>query len=78
MLELEILSPNAKIFEGQVTSVKFPGASGSFGVLKNHAPIISVLQEGFIEWEINNKKEQIKISGGVVEVFNNKVSVLIK
>ncbi|GIV30249.1 MAG: hypothetical protein KatS3mg028_1315 [Bacteroidia bacterium] len=78
MLHLEILSPSAKIFEGEVNSVTFPGESGTFGVLTNHAPIISVLKEGMIEWDINGKREQLKINGGVVEVLHNKASVLVK
>ncbi|GIV27656.1 MAG: hypothetical protein KatS3mg027_1470 [Bacteroidia bacterium] len=78
MLHLEILSPSAKIFEGEVNSVIFPGEVGAFGVLTNHAPVISVLKEGMIEWDINGKREQLKINGGVVEVLHNKASVLVK
>ncbi|MCX7728902.1 MAG: ATP synthase F1 subunit epsilon [Bacteroidia bacterium] len=78
MLHLEILSPTSKIFEGEVSSIVFPGEEGSFGVLPNHAPIISTLKAGKIEWEIQNKKQNIEVTGGVVEVLNNKVSVLVK
>lgn len=78
MLNLEILSPSSKIFEGQVHSIKLPGELGSFGILKNHAPLISVLKQGTIEWEADNKKQQLEITGGVVEILNNKISVLIK
>ena len=79
MLHLEILSPTGKIFEGEVNAVTFPGSEGSFGVLTNHAPIISTLAEGKIEWTTtNSKKDSIHITGGVVEVFKNKVSVLVK
>lgn len=78
MLHLEILSPTEKLFEGEVSTVSFPGDVGSFGVLPHHAPIISTLKEGKIEWIKNNKKEFIEIKGGVVEVLKNKVSVLIQ
>lgn len=78
MLEVEILSPVSKIFEGKVYSITFPGEQGSFGVLPQHAPIISILKKGKIEWVHNNKKESIEIQGGVVEVLKNKVSVLVK
>ncbi len=79
MLYLEILSPTAKIFEGEASSITFPGAAGSFGVLPGHAPIISTLKEGKIEWvSKNNKRETLEIKAGVAEVLNNKVSVLIK
>ncbi|RME16518.1 MAG: ATP synthase F1 subunit epsilon [Bacteroidetes bacterium] len=77
-MHLEILAPSGKIFEGEVTSVVFPGESGMFGVMKNHAPLISVLKEGTIEWDINGKREHLKITGGVVEILNNKASVLVK
>jgi F-type H+-transporting ATPase subunit epsilon len=79
MLHLEILSPTGKIFEGEVNAVTFPGSEGSFGVLTNHAPIISTLAEGKIEWTTtDSKKDSIHITGGVVEVLKNKVSVLVK
>jgi F-type H+-transporting ATPase subunit epsilon len=78
MLNLEILSPTKKIYEGQISSIVLPGDLGSFGVLPNHAPIISTLSKGKIIWEANNKKEELEINGGVVEVINNKVSVLVK
>ena len=45
---LEIITPENKLFEGEVTSVKFPGTDGEFGVLNNHAPIISTLTKGKI------------------------------
>lgn len=77
-LLLEILSPTTKIFEGEVNSINFPGDLGSFGVLPNHAPLISTLKAGKIEWDIHGKKESIAIQSGVVEILHNKVSVLIK
>ena len=54
---LEIITPENKLFEGEVTSVKFPGTDGEFGVLNNHAPIISTLTKGkIIESYIANQK----------------------
>ncbi len=78
MLHLEILSPTGKIFEGEVNSILLPGDEGSLGVLNNHAPLISTLKEGKIEWSVNTQKEKLEIKGGVVEVLKNKVTVLIK
>ncbi len=46
IMHLEILTPEKKVFEGEVTVVTFPGADGSFQVLDNHAPLISLLKEG--------------------------------
>lgn len=75
-MHLEILTPEKKIFEGDVTIVTFPGASGSFQVMDNHAPLISLLQEGTVEYKGKDGSNKIAIAGGVVEVLKNKVIVL--
>ena len=74
---LEIITPEHKLYEGKITYAKFPGAEGEFGVLNNHAPIISNLSGGQIEvTDTNNEKKSFKISGGVVEILENKIIVL--
>jgi F-type H+-transporting ATPase subunit epsilon len=73
---LEILTPEKKIFEGTVSIVTFPGEDGSFQVLDNHAPLISLLKEGVVEYKSKDSKETIAITGGVVEVLSNKVVLL--
>ena len=74
---LEIITPERKAFEGEVTSVKFPGISGGFEILNNHAPIISALTNGDIRiMTADNKIETITIKGGVIEMQNNKIIVL--
>jgi len=74
---LEIITPEDKLFEGEVTSVKFPGSDGEFGVLNNHAPIISTLTKGSIEVkDSNNESKRFEINGGVIEMQNNKIIVL--
>ncbi len=75
-MNLEILTPEKKIFEGEVSSVIFPGADGSFQVLNNHAPLVSLLQEGLVQYRVNDKTEQVAITGGVVEVLKNEVILL--
>ena len=76
-MNLEIITPDKKIFEGEVKSVILPGADGSFGVLKNHAPIISTLQKGKIKITDNHQKTQsFDVNGGVVEVIKNKIIIL--
>ena len=77
-MHLEILSPENKIFEGEVYSVIFPGSNGKFQILNNHAPLISFLNKGEIIYDKNNKTEKLLISGGVVEIIKNKVSALIE
>jgi F-type H+-transporting ATPase subunit epsilon len=74
---LEIITPEKKAFEGEVTSVKFPGISGGFETLNNHAPIISTLGKGDIRVITADKKtENFAINGGVIEMKNNKIIVL--
>jgi F-type H+-transporting ATPase subunit epsilon len=77
-LTLEIISPEKKIFEGRVKFVQVPGTKGSFGILLNHAPIISTLDAGNVVVKESNDKETVfNIKGGVVEVLNNRISVLV-
>lgn len=75
-MHLEILTPEKKVFEGDVTSATFPGSDGSFQVLNNHAPLVSLLAEGTVEYKQNDKRQKVQITGGVVEVLKNKVIVL--
>lgn len=73
---LEILTPEKKVFEGEVSSATFPGADGSFQVLNNHAPLVSLLKDGAVEFRTKEKTEKVVITGGVVEVLQNQVIVL--
>jgi len=73
---LEIVTPDRKVFKGEVSSVTLPGKNGSFQILQNHAPIVATLKDGKLEYLANDKKEVVEINGGVVEVKNNKVIVL--
>ena len=75
---LEIVTPDQKYFEGEVESATFPGSDGSFQVLKNHAPIISSLGKGELSYKANNELFTVNVEGGVVEVLNNKVIVLVE
>jgi F-type H+-transporting ATPase subunit epsilon len=75
-MHLEIITPDKKIFEGEVSIATFPGSDGSFQVLNNHAPLISLLAGGVVEYKTKESRQQVKITGGVVEVLKNKVIVL--
>lgn len=77
LLELEIISPNKKIYKGHIESVTVPGAKGEFQVLYNHADLVSTLATGRIKI-INEKKEEIYFasSGGVIEIIKNKITIL--
>ena len=73
---LEILTPEKKFFEGNVTIATFPGSDGSFQVMDNHAPLISLLKEGVVEYKSKDGNSSLRITGGVVEVLKNKVVLL--
>ncbi|MEX0289914.1 MAG: F0F1 ATP synthase subunit epsilon [Flavobacteriaceae bacterium] len=88
---LEIVSPEATLFAGEVNSVTVPGVDGEFQMLNNHAAIVSLLQEGLVkfegdivieeEFETKFSKDEkgktvLQITSGTVEMNNNKVIVL--
>ena len=73
---LEIVTPDKKIFEGEVESAKFPGSKCEFQVLNNHASLISSLDKGTIEYINKDGIHDVNVSGGVVEVLNNRIIVL--
>ena len=78
-VKVEIITPDLTIFTGDnVTLIQLPGIDGSFEVLNNHAPLISVLQKGKVKVINTGEKEPLffDINGGVIEVVNNKVLVL--
>jgi F-type H+-transporting ATPase subunit epsilon len=75
-MHLEILTPEKKYFEGDVSIVTFPGADGSFQVMDNHAPLISLLKEGVVVYKAKEGTQNLGITGGVVEVLKNKVILL--
>lgn len=77
-LQLTILTPDRSVFAGEVSRVKVPGSSGSFDILPGHAAIISSLSKGPIRYSADNKDFLLTVSGGVVEVLNNKVVVLVE
>ncbi len=73
---LEIITPDKKVFAGEVVSAQFPGTNGSFEVLDLHAPLISTMESGRIRITTSAGQEFFSVDGGVVEVLNNKIIVL--
>ena len=73
---LEIITPDKKIFSGEVSSVSVPGADGRFQVLNNHAPILSTLKPGQVKVKSQEGDQVFEVRGGVIEVLKNKVVVL--
>lgn len=76
---LEILTPGSKIFSDEVTGVQLPGIHGQFEVLNRHAPLVSALGKGVLKIFLDkHNAESYSISGGFVEVLQNKVIVLVE
>ncbi|MBP3849219.1 MAG: ATP synthase F1 subunit epsilon [Prevotella sp.] len=79
MLKLKIVSPERIEFDGEVESVLVPGSQGQFEILNDHAPIISTLDKGVVEYGLpKGQKVQLDILGGFVEVQQNEVSLCIE
>ena len=78
-MTLEILTPEIKLYNGDVYGVQMPGFDGSFEVLDRHAPLVAALGKGTIK-VLKTKTEFIhyKIESGFVEVLNNKTTVLVE
>ncbi len=90
---LEIVSPEASLFKGEITSIAVPGVDGDFQILNNHAPIVSILQKGTVRisatsfklskdvinlfTKVNNQNYSLAINSGTLEMKDNKVIVLI-
>jgi len=76
-MHLEIITPEKKLFEGDVQSVKLPGKSGEFEILNNHASIVATLIKGNIRIiKKDSSIDNFEVNGGVIEMNNNKVIVL--
>ena len=78
-MTLEILTPESKIFSGDVYGVQLPGISGSFELLEKHAPMVSALKNGTLKiLKDKSATTSYIIQSGFVEVLNNKVTVLVE
>ena len=78
-MKLEILTPEKKLFSGDVYGVQLPGITGLFEVLDKHAPLVSALGRGNLKiLKSKNDFQNFTIQSGFVEVLNNKATVLIE
>lgn len=77
-MQIQILTPTGKVFEGQCQSVKVPGSAGQFEVLENHAPIVSSLDRGTVRILLSDgSRKEVPIEGGFVEVLRNEIALLV-
>jgi len=90
-MKLEIVSPEAILFNGEVDSVAVPGINGEFQMLSNHAPIVSLLKEGVVKiygslsieeenkdkfTKVDNDGTHLSINSGTIELKENKIIIL--
>ncbi|WP_372752809.1 ATP synthase F1 subunit epsilon [Labilibaculum sp.] len=76
-MHLDIVTPEKRLYSGEVELVQLPGKNGSFEILKNHAPIVSSLEKGIIKLKpVGEGEIFFEINGGVVECKKNVISVL--
>lgn len=78
-MQLEILTPEHKVYSGNVYGIQLPGIEGSFEILDKHAPMIATLGKGKMKiLKDKSQTELYEITSGFVEVLNNKATVLIE
>src|SRR5467141_3289995 len=75
-LQLEVVTPERRVLSEPVDSVTVPGAGGELGILPGHTALISQLQTGVLSYSAGGRTSQLHVSGGFVEVKEDKVSVL--
>ena len=77
MLTLKIVTPDQLFFEGQVDHIRVPGEMGSLGILTGHAPLVTPISKGDLEYrDAAGKTSKLKVEGGFLEVLKNRVLVL--
>ena len=77
-MDMTIATPEGIVFEGQVESAKFPGASGAFMVLPRHAALISALVPGKMTYTQDGQSTELAIQGGFVEIRKDVISVCVE
>jgi F-type H+-transporting ATPase subunit epsilon len=76
-MQVDIITPDKTLFSGTLELVRVPGIDGSFEIMNNHAPLVSILTKGEVKLLDHNKKEELlQINGGVIEVNSNTVRIL--
>jgi F-type H+-transporting ATPase subunit epsilon len=75
-IELEVITPERRVLTESVNMVTVPGLGGELGILPGHTPLISQLQTGVLSYVQDGKTHQLHVSGGFIEVRDDKVSVI--
>ena len=77
-IQLEVVTPTGPVVSEQVDIVTAPGIDGDFGVLANHAPLLSTIKIGSLSYKSRTHTESLMVSGGFCEVSNNKITFLVE
>lgn len=74
---LEVLTPESKVYVGEIKGIQLPGIDGSFEILENHAPMVAALGNGKMKITLKSNEEKLfSIESGFVQTSNNKTAVL--
>lgn len=76
MMNVTLLTPEGKQFEGEAVSILVPALDGQMGILENHAPVIAALGEGKLEVRQDANTVVYQVRSGLIEVQNNQVNIL--
>jgi F-type H+-transporting ATPase subunit epsilon len=77
-LQLNMISPERKIFSGEISSATFPGIAGFFGIQPGHAPLISSLKKGKIVYTIGGEPRELDVERGIVEMYNGVITACVE
>ena len=75
-LKLEIVTPEKRVLDERVDTVTLPGLNGEMQIIAGHAALISQLKSGILSYTLGGESTRLMVSGGFVEINNDKVSVL--
>ena len=77
-IHLEVVTPSGPVVSDEVDIVTAPGVGGEFGVLANHAPFLSTIKTGSLNYSKDKQTRFLMVSGGFSEVSNNKITFLVE
>lgn len=78
-MNLVVLTPEKEVFQGPITSIKVPGVTGQFEILKGHAPVVSALKEGTVRISKSDGSDQtFAIEKGFIEVLKDEIALLVQ
>jgi F-type H+-transporting ATPase subunit epsilon len=77
-MQLLLLTPERKLFDGEVESVTIPGTKGLFTVLPQHAPLLTTIGKGLLTYRTGDSEKSLNVENGFADVKNNIITVCIE